>query len=381
MVATCRKIGVFGGNPVADKPEEPSLAEWARRMEEIMRQPKPPPETGADKPAPVPNLTSDLSRETIVANTTTTTIRPFSPEAAKPQPTPEKPKSDFWTHADKAVFGLCELLALLFGLPFGDDLYHDMPLSSIGGWHWFYLGIAIVFAVAGPMWPLIRTRTWLPAGAVTSLSKASLDARIWIATLLLLFLYGIAPEIYNRATGVHNIIQPPQKIFGPPTAEQIAKAAEPEIKKQVVAATASIQKQLDQTIAERDAANRKVRQLEALQSAPPAPPIAADGPRVFTDKTKEQIWNTYCEGRTELQCSILMNEEKNKWITLGAIVELIHTGGNMELSGGVICNFDSQWLPALSTLRPGDHMTINGQIVGFNVRFFILQKCEIKSPS
>jgi hypothetical protein len=367
---------------VADKPEEPSLAEWARRLEETLRRPKPPPpETGADKPPSVPHVTSDLSRETIVANTTTTTIRPFSPEAAKPQPTPEKPKSDFWIYADKAVFGLCELLALLFGLPFGDDLYHDKPISSIGGWHWFYLGIAIVFAVAGPMWPLIRARTWLPAGAVTSLSKASLDARIWIAALLLLFLYSIAPEIYNRATGVHNIIQPPQEIFVSPSAEQIAKAAEPEIKKQVVAATASIQKQLDQTIAERDVANRKVQQLKALQNAPPAPPIAADGPRVFTDKTKEQIWNAYCEGRTELQCSILMNEEKNKWITLGAIVELIHTGGNMELSGGVICNFDSQWLPALSTLRPGDHVTINGQIVGFNVRFFILQKCEIKSPS
>ena len=111
---------------------------------------------------------------------------------------PEKPaKPDFWTLADKAMLGLCEVLALLFGLPFGEDLYSEKPVT---GWHLFYLAIGLLFAVTGPMWPWIRTRTWLPASIAASLSKAPLDARLWIAALLLLFLYGTAPEIYRRAT-------------------------------------------------------------------------------------------------------------------------------------------------------------------------------------
>lgn len=114
--------------------------------------------------------------------------------------------------------------------------------------------------------------------------------------------------------------------------------------------------------------------------SPPAP----DAPkaRIYTDKTVEQIWDLYCEGRTELQCSMLMTAEKEKWITLGVTVFIIHAGGGAEFGEdekkrGVICSFGSQWLPALSTLKTGDHLTITGQIVGFNVRFFNLQKCEI----
>jgi hypothetical protein len=65
---------------------------------------------------------------------------------------PEEPSSSTRkeTPADKAVFSLCELLALLFGLPFGEDLYNDRPIPF---WHYFYLVIAILFAVGGPMWP------------------------------------------------------------------------------------------------------------------------------------------------------------------------------------------------------------------------------------
>lgn len=103
---------------------------------------------------------------------------------------------NFWVAADKAMLGLCEFLALLFGLPFGDDLYHN---QSVTLWHYIYLAIAIIFAVTGPMWPWLRTREWIPEGTKLSLSKAPLDGRIWIATLLLLFVYGAAPEIYRRA--------------------------------------------------------------------------------------------------------------------------------------------------------------------------------------
>jgi hypothetical protein len=109
-------------------------------------------------------------------------------------------KTDFWTHADKAMFGLCEMLALLFGLPFGDDLYHDKPIASVSGWHWFYLLIAMLLAIAGPMWPWIRTRSWVSQALVAPLSRVPSNPYVWLAVLLILFVYGTAPEIYQRAT-------------------------------------------------------------------------------------------------------------------------------------------------------------------------------------
>ena len=62
----------------------------------------------------------------------------------------ESPSSlNFQAAADKAVLGICELLGLLFGLPFGEDLYRDRPFGEIPIWHWLYLAIAIFFAGGG----------------------------------------------------------------------------------------------------------------------------------------------------------------------------------------------------------------------------------------
>jgi hypothetical protein len=113
---------------------------------------------------------------------------------------PARPSANVQALADKAVLGMCELLGLLFALPFGEDLYHG---SSISGWHWFYLSIGLLFAGAGPLFPWIRTRAWIPGSASASLSRAALDARFWIAALLLIFVYMVAPEIYQRAMGVN----------------------------------------------------------------------------------------------------------------------------------------------------------------------------------
>jgi hypothetical protein len=96
---------------------------------------------------------------------------------------------------DGAVLAVSELLFLLFGLPFGDALYHG-NLTAI---HWVYLAIALVCAIAGPMWPAIRNR-WASPDLSASVAAAARDVRLWIALLLILFLYGVAPEIYQRAT-------------------------------------------------------------------------------------------------------------------------------------------------------------------------------------
>jgi hypothetical protein len=50
---------------------------------------------------------------------------------------PEEPQAmgkeapDPKAFADRAVLGLCDFLALLFGLPFGEALYNDRPIT---GW-------------------------------------------------------------------------------------------------------------------------------------------------------------------------------------------------------------------------------------------------------
>lgn len=49
---------------------------------------------------------------------------------------------------DKAIISLCEVLALLFGLPFGEDLYRGTRITYQ---HLFYLAIGLIFAVGGPM--------------------------------------------------------------------------------------------------------------------------------------------------------------------------------------------------------------------------------------
>jgi hypothetical protein len=100
------------------------------------------------------------------------------------------------TGIDGAVLAVSELLFLLFGLPFGDAIYNDKPITLR---HWLFLSIAILCAIGGPMWPTIRNRYASPHIAA-SVANAARDARIWIAVLLAFLLYGVAPDIYRRAT-------------------------------------------------------------------------------------------------------------------------------------------------------------------------------------
>jgi hypothetical protein len=92
----------------------------------------------------------------------------------------------FWTAADGAVAGISELLALLFGLPFGDDLYRDKPIS---GWHLFYFAVAILFAIGGPMWPYMRKKSWVSKNFIARVSAGATDPWNWVAMLVVLFLY------------------------------------------------------------------------------------------------------------------------------------------------------------------------------------------------
>lgn len=149
--------------------------------------------------------TGETVRETIIRS-----IR----ESETPSPIGSVPPINIQALADKAVAGLCDTLGLLFALPFGDDLYHGNPITVL---HLCYLAAGLSFAVIGHMWPWIRTRKWLPFGVSLSLSAAALDARYWIATLLIIFTYTIGPEIYHRATE-------PRSLVTSPTADEVAAA-------------------------------------------------------------------------------------------------------------------------------------------------------------
>jgi hypothetical protein len=101
-----------------------------------------------------------------------TRLEPAALESTEP---PKNKLSTLWEAVDKAVLGLCELLALMFGLPFGDDLYQA---KAVTGQHGFYLLVGIILAAAGPIFPLIRE--YLPNDFSASVANAARDARLWI---------------------------------------------------------------------------------------------------------------------------------------------------------------------------------------------------------
>jgi len=204
----------------------------------------------------------------------------------------DPPSVDVQALADKAVLGICEMLGLLFGLPFGEDLYHDKSFIEISAWHWFYLVIGIFFAGGGFLFPWIRTRTWIPERFSASLSRGALDARIWIVSLLILFLYGTGPEIYERAVesrvsvspivihdpatpeqvmeaAKHLPSPPPIVVHDPATPEQIAQAAAAQIR-EVQERERSAKDQTNIVIRERDSAIKErdnaLQRLNALQN-------------------------------------------------------------------------------------------------------------------
>lgn len=244
--------------PPSDPFDNPTVARWQafanRQLRSFSTGPShtPPPPVDITKPHgnPAPdNATMENYK------------RAFTEKAM-----PEKPaKPDFWTFADKATFGVCEALALVFCLPFGDDLYHDKPLAEIGGWHWFYLVIGLLFAGAGPMFPWLRTRTWIPEHLSASLSRAALDARIWIAALLIAFLYLAAPEVYLRATKPIAVTVP------------VAGFTQQQGDEKIAAALANLNGQLAEANRQKNAALRDVEVLRGqIKNAAPQPPTPED---------------------------------------------------------------------------------------------------------
>jgi len=159
-----------------------------------------------------------------------------------------------------------------------------------------------------------------------------------------------------------------------------------QVEQKIASATASIQNQLDKIAQERDVANRRVKQLEAaLRNAPPPPPppAPADGPKVFTQKTVQSLYAP-CADRTQLQCDLLIADEKGKWIKAEGRILIIQPSGQMTLTVGespkelpVYCVFDAEWKSKLSVFRNNESIAIQGKINGYNGATLILTECEL----
>jgi hypothetical protein len=212
-----------------------------------------------------------------------------------PAPPEQVDKPSINGHAvnDHAVLGLCEILALMFGLPPGEALFRGDPLSLrlVG-----FIVAGAVFAALGPGWPAVR-KSFPQQTLVLSLGRIAADARYWLVIILVGFLYAASPEMYQRATAPAG-----------PTADEIVTATAP-IKAKLDAANRQLQEEREKAkpllspegvVSGRQVVNELKdlhaqlddlkRQNEALRQAAqqqgvssPPPPPAQSGPI---------IWNT-----------------------------------------------------------------------------------------
>ena len=163
----------------------------------------------------------------------------------------------WWAAFDKAVLALCEVVALLFALPFGEDLYRGAPVTLR---HQIYLGIGLMFAVTGPFVSRIA-QTMSP-----QLQQVARNLYVWLAIILLIFVYGAYRDIWEP--GIVASLESQNSAL-------IAwlEAAETE--------KATLNEWLQQAQRERDDARKELKQPSPLQGSPmmsfplPAPPSAA----------------------------------------------------------------------------------------------------------
>lgn len=318
-------------------------------------------------PDPLPSQQYGQSRAETVRQTITRVIQEseMPPTTGTSNPAGPLLSPAVQASADKAVLGICEMLGLLFGLPFGEDLYHGTPVTNA---HIAYLVVGIIFAGVGPMWPHMRTLRWISPSIAASISRAAYDARLWVLVLLSIFFYGVAPEIYRRA------IEPPASSNG---------YTQQQVDEKIANAVASLNTQLAEANRQKDAAHRDADALRRqLQNTPAPLPQHYDEPKIYTNKTIADLQAFY-KDRTALQAAAFMADEIGKWINTEGKIQFIRPDGLVFLNveGGIVsCEFSASWNQKLSAFRSGELMKVTGKIgtgqIGASPIY--LRPCELR---
>jgi len=175
------------------------------------------------------------------------------------------------------------------------------------------------------------------------------------------------------ALALSSFLSPPIPAVAPtPTAADITKA------------TAPLKAQLDEAheqIARLQAAQKNMLSIGAAPEQPP--PAAADIPRVYTNKTVQDLAAFY-KDRTTMQGNVFMADEIGKWInTEGKLQNLMPDGGGAALyndSYQILCNFGEKWKAKLAVLRPFDLIKIAGKIRQdqWAPPALFLEECELR---
>lgn len=152
-----------------------------------------------------------------------------------------------------------------------------------------------------------------------------------------------------------------------------------QVDEKIANAVANLNSQLMEANRQRDAAQRETNAIRQQVQNTPMPPRNLDTPRVYAEKTVATLWEP-CEGRTQLQCDVLIGDEKGKWINASGRVGLIQPNGMVTLTVGnqpVICFFEEYWKTKLGTFRNGETMNVVGKVQAYNGATLLLGQCEL----
>lgn len=115
-------------------------------------------------------------------------------------------------------------------------------------------------------------------------------------------------------------------------------------------------------------------------SSPTQPPHEPG--RIYTDKTAEELLKS-CDTRTQMQCDLIITDQKGKWIVAHGKIGGIAPGGTVVITVAgdmryVACSFADKWKQRLGIFTRGEPVSVVGQINGIPILGALsLDACEL----
>jgi hypothetical protein len=137
---------------------------------------------------------------------------------------------------------------------------------------------------------------------------------------------------------------------------------------------------------------RDVSPAPAPSTPPPATrrsvvPASAPEPRLFTDRSPEDLVGFFSRGLTDMQAQKLFDPFVGKWLRISGPVSTVRPSGMVSFADrggwqqekkGVYLFFDGpEWLDRLAMLSPGTEISAVGRIDGVSQSTLVLHHCEL----